>query len=359
MPNFGGSRGGFWFRPPSVPTGTVDRSTSSKRILIVKEYGEKTSTYPNGRFWYKVKHPESIELKKYPYVTVPNNSDIYASTYTVRNPYTNQNETFVITDQESGNAFAIKTCAEELGYTVDIITCHNYDSLSNLSSQLTNINTYSQIWDLNFIEFSNTTARNIYKTFLQAGGSLFLVCENRLYGYPGYQAPGDDKVYYLRNDDACSFIRTDLGGGEVYSSSSAPFSGSMNASIVSEFRLFDSNLTEYDFQAAGAFTNYRLSSNNAVLPYIGTGTSIAQVPPGFYRVNVISGRNILGIDTAEILTPVTQGAMWKTGSLANATAGACAIIFDSNWIDPQYRAGLRYPKNAKMIKNMILSLNSK
>jgi hypothetical protein len=366
MPNFGGSRGGFWFRPPSVPTGTVDRSTSSKRILLVKEYGEKTAQFPRGRLYGVFggadnKYTHNVLIQKYPYVTVPNSSDIYASTYLFKNPYTNKIDTYVITDYQSAHAFAIKTCAEELGYTVDIITCHDYDALSNLASQLTNINTYSQIWDLQFIGFLNTTAKNVYKTFLQAGGSLFLTGENISFGYPGYKGPQDDKVYYLRNDDISTFMRTDLGGGEVYSSSSAPLYNNPNnlSDISSEFRLSDANMTSYAFNAVGAFSSYRSKSNNAVIPYIGTGTVIVQLPPGFYNVSVLQGRTILGVSSAEILIPVTQGAMWKTGSLANAPAGACIIIFDSTFQQPQYLAGTGYTKNANMIKNMILSLNSK
>jgi hypothetical protein len=360
MPNFGGSRGGFWFRPPSVPTGTVDRSTSSKRILLVKEYGEKTAQFPRGRLYYKYK--DSVLIQKYPYVTVPNNSDIYASTVLRPNPYTNKNDTYVNTDYQSAHAFAIKTCAEELGYAVDIITCNDYDALSNLTSQLTNINTYSQIWDLQTSGFLNTTAKNIYKTFLQAGGSLFLTGENRLFGYPGYQEPQDDKVYYLRNDDICTFVRTDLGGGEVYSSPSAPYywdPARAISNISSEFRLFDVNMTSFAFNAVGAFSSYRSKSNNAVIPYIGTGTVIVQLPPGFYNLYAIQGQTSLGVSIGEILIPVTQGAMWKTGSLANAPAGACIIIFDSTFQQPQYLSGTGYLKNANMIKNMILSLNSK
>lgn len=370
MPNFGGSRGGFWFRPPSVPTGTVDRSTSSKRILIVKEYGEKTAQFPRGRLYgvygasgWDGRYTHSVLIEKYPYVTVPNSSDIYASTKSYKNPRTNKIDTYVFTDDLSAHAFAIKTCAEELGYTVDIITCHDYDALGNLASQLTNINTYSQIWDLQLIGFLNTTAKNIYKTFLQAGGSLFLTGENRFFGYPGHKGPNDDRVYWLRNDDICTFVRTDLGGGEVYSSSSAPYYWDPSraiSNISSEFRLFDVNMTSYTFNLVGAFSSYRSKSNNAVIPYIGTGTVIVQLPPGFYQLHVIQGETSLGTSIGEILIPVTQGAMWKTGSLANAPAGACMIIFDSTFQQPQYLAGTGYiTNNAKMIKNMILSLNSK
>ena len=366
MPNFGGSRGGFWYRPAVTPT--AGRNGSPKRILIVKEYGTKsvansannpTATTKGLLYKYYARRLNDNPAFRYggegagstihggdgSYTyPIPNADDLYAYTQQYTDPRVGI-KTARYSDTISIQSYVIKLCAQELGFVADIITCHDYDALINMSSQLVNTGTYSQIWDMQQIGFLNTSAKSIYKTFLQNGGALFLCGENRFYGSPGYTEAGLDKTYWLRNDDICTFVRDDLGGGGVYQASNAPLLTNIGndplAAIASEFRLSDSAKTGMGYNLTGGFTN------------IGTGTKVLSLLPGFYsRESITQGRTILGSTTGQLINEMTYAAMWKTGSLTNASTGACIICLEGNIFDD---ARLSF----KMTKNFILSLNSK
>lgn len=280
MPNFGGSRLGFWYLNAGTQ-GIGGRSNSSTSILIVKDYGYKDERYINGYYYTN-------------YLLDMKGRDLLP----------------IITTEISSQTDQIKLKTTQ-------ITSYGYVNLQQISSSLTSINTYSQVWDISMFTPLNATAKSIYKTYVQNGGALYLLGEN-------------NRSYYTeRNASITSFIQSDLGGGTVtFDNSVQPITRSVT--LQSEFRIS---------QPIGIYGPDLESAATGSLSSYGNGTL-------FIKINGINGAGAV---------------MWKTGSLSNATTGTVLANFDANYL---YKTAssidtLNRGYSPYIIRNSLLSLNSK
>lgn len=224
--NFGGSRLGFWFRPPA--TGDDRSVTKSKNVLIVYDPTEAITAGLN---------------------TIYNDGG---------DPHPSQ------------IAATISARETALGFTPTTIT--SYTDLAAIPTAT--LNNYAHIWDIGYNTVITSGAQTIYTDYLQNGGAIFILGENLLFN--------------ARDGSLSSFI-TSVGGGTVTHDANAP-KQSETTTVAAEFRLANNSAT-VTFDAPGRFLT------------LGTGTA---------------------------MTTEKQAAVWKTGSLANATSGAIAVVLDIN-----------------------------
>jgi hypothetical protein len=148
-----------------------------------------------------------------------------------------------------------------------------------------NLNNYSQVWDLSTIGQGSTPGASMnsniisaYTNYLQAGGSLFLM--------------GENDAFMNRNNSIFSLIST-LGGGSV---SFEDNSGWTDVTIIPQYRTANTTST-IQYATAGTFST------------IGTGTCIAS-------------------DCSAVL--------YAPGTLSAAQRGALIVVLDLNFVDTEY-----------------------
>lgn len=354
MPNFGGSRSGFWYRPPI--------KIQNKKILFVKEYGRKTyagTTFIGGMLYkYQRKIYMGGERGDYPY---PEPNDLHAILergQIVGGPQNGQIVDKLTTDYLSIGSYFIKKIAEEMGFQVDIISCNDYDKLGEISAQLS---TYNQIWDMQHYGYLNTIAKDNYRSFVQNGGSLFLCGENSSYTLPGYQGPFDDKLYAKRNTDIATFMRELDGINGVYISANLPIFGvnEPNYALVNPALIGGKNLKLYP-NAAGAFVNANPQDNNLPIQ-IGHGTWLAKIIPGSYpgAGTRVGATNQFQFGAAPYNNTVDNiiSAFWDKNTMTNAPQGRCIIHLDMNIFDKPSESNRWNSSNKPYIQQMLLLLN--
>jgi hypothetical protein len=171
----------------------------------------------------------------------------------------------------------IRQQANNLGYTTTIV-----------NSLPANINTYAQVWDINYNSRLGLAADNSaysavaakYLSYLQSGGGLFLL--------------GENGNFTTRDNDISTFMNS-VGGGTV---TIYPDYLAEAQTIASEFLIVNNTPSVY-YPAASYFSSR------------GTGTVMT------------SGTGPVAV-------------CWKTGSLTNASAGAVVSILDVNFLSSQF-----------------------
>ena len=143
------------------------------------------------------------------------------------------------------------------------------------------ISNYEQVWDLGASKPLNATQEADYLTYLQGGGTLFLMGEN-----PDFGA--------TRNTELQAFIGTLAGGGSVVIGDYA--SGSETVDI--DYQLAVSNNT-VQFPASAVFSSY------------GTG---------------------------DCITSQCSAVAWGVGTLANAPLGTVISVLDVNFLQTAFLA---------------------
>jgi hypothetical protein len=171
-----------------------------------------------------------------------------------------------------------------LGFITRVVT--SYAELNSLSRD--DMNKFSHIWDVGYHTAPSDSAKAKYVQYLQDGGALFLLGEN---------------AYFLQRDLwVCDVINTAGGGGSVTVRNDVSGLDKFVETVANEFLLANTR-SDVTFYAPNYFTNY------------GTATPIASGPYG------------------------VSAAVWKTGSLSNARAGAIVSVLDINFIvNPAYGA---------------------
>jgi autotransporter-associated beta strand protein len=158
------------------------------------------------------------------------------------------------------------------------IALGNNATIVTLGALPTNLAQYGQIWDLGANQGIGTGYASSLTSYLQGGGTLFMMGENAGYGA-------------TRNAAMTSFMAS-LGAGSVTVSGNSPAS----QTVLPQFQA-DNSTSTVSFAAVGAFNNY------------GTGTCI---------------------------TSGCGAVAWGVGSLANATLGAVISVLDVNFLQTQY-----------------------
>jgi hypothetical protein len=137
------------------------------------------------------------------------------------------------------------------------------------------ISNYEQVWDLGANKPLNATQEADYLTYLQGGGTLFLMGENTGFGS-------------TRNAELVTFIGVTLGAGSLTIGNP----GADPETVDSDYQLAVSNNT-VNFPASAAFTS------------IGTG---------------------------ECITSECSAVAWGVGTLANASLGTVISVLDVNFL---------------------------
>jgi len=143
------------------------------------------------------------------------------------------------------------------------------------------LSAYEQVWDLGANKPLNATQEADYLTYLQGGGTLFLMGENTGFGA-------------TRNSELTNYIGTVLGGGSLIIGN--PLSNTQT--VDSDYQLAVSNNTVI-FPAAAAFSS------------VGTGTCI---------------------------TDGCSAVAWGVGTLSNAPLGTVIAVLDVNFLQTSYLA---------------------
>lgn len=381
MPNFGSSKNGFWFvqqsspganvnTPPTTCTNTI-RSAKSKRILINIDYGVKTITDKKGIYYLRYKQ-ERYKTTKLPSI------EAYAN--------------------------FIKDLAIELGYIPDILVSYNYAELSSISSKLTSTDYYCQIWNIDHYGYFDTSpGKNIYKTYLQGGGAICFIRENRF------------SDFFNGNWGAVDFIANTAGGGNarIYTAGGtdrtqryplvSPTSGmTQYSTLQEEFRLYNNTFPKYNEHiaisqqsadiagATGSFntTTYINLVRNDLNPRLpgfipgihldfnwansfgsyGTGTPMVTTSEGghsFVTTGNPSQFQETSRFTKESIPAGIAAVMWKTGSLSEAPCGSIVCVLDSTFLNQN---DYYYPDSAGIYRggyhpfltcNLILALDFK
>lgn len=234
--NFNGGRLGFWFRSPDR---SVARGTN---VLLVWDPAENGGSYDND--------VSPIDI--------------------------------------SAN---ISARLNDLGY--DPITVASYSAIP------ADLSTYAQVWDVGYNTTLSAGAITKFTSYLQSGGSLFLLGEN---------------AYFEVRDNSIADFVSNIGGGITSQDPNAPIE-TITATVAAEFRL-SNQTSSVTLSAPGRFDNY------------GRGT-----------VMTIGGA-------------YPETVVWKTGSLTSAPAGAIAACLDVNvFVNPT--------KDDDFIDNLIFSLSKK
>lgn len=198
-----------------------------------------------------------------------------------------------------------------LGKNVTVIA--GYSNLPN------DLSVFSHIWDIDVFT-GNLVSLNSskYTTYLQGGGALFLLGENR------------NSVFTARNNSLAAFISS-VGGGSISFDPSFP-DDDTTCSINTQFLLDNSN-SSVVFPAIGRFSS------------IGTG------------MDIVKTSQIMGSFEDGFYSPGTGGlaVVWKTGTLTNAPKGAIVSVLDVNIWGPDYATAPYY--GSDFIKNISLILD--
>lgn len=194
----------------------------------------------------------------------------------------------------------IQARGNALGFTVDIIS--DYATLL-----ATDLNVYSQLWDLGYASPYTTNPNNPTTKllgYIQSGGALFIL--------------GENSAFQPRDNEIGLFVET-LGGGADITESPIDYNYQRTLTLDSQFRLANS-ASAVTFARPGTFVN------------IGTGTPMTGPFP-------LSG---------DIEYPAV---IWKVGSLSVCPIGSVVSVLDVNFISGIYQ-------NFSFIDNIIVSLNS-
>jgi hypothetical protein len=181
------------------------------------------------------------------------------------------------------------------GFTTTLV--QSYAALKTL-----NLSNYAHIWDIGYASPYTSNPNdptNILYSYLQGGGSMFMLGENAGFGV---------------RDDAIDTFVTGIGGGNIVRTS-VDISQSFLVTVVPEFVIANSSNTVV-FNRPGAFTS------------LGSGTPM----------------------TSAYLSNNYVAVMWKTGSLSGATNGAIVSVLDINFFKG-------FSQNLPFIDNLIQSMN--
>ncbi len=348
MPNFGSSKNGFWFvqqspeanisTPPTTCTSTA-RSSKSKRILINVDYGAKTITDRKGIYYL------NYRLEQYKNTKIPS-IELYAR--------------------------EIEALAIELGYIPDILITYGYNELSSIASKLTSTDYYCQVWNLDLFGYvPSLPCNNIYKAYLQGGGGICFIRENRF------------SDFFNGNWGAADFVTNTAGGGltRIYTAGGTdrvqryplvtPTSGmTQYSTLAEEFRIFNNSYAKYNQYinisqmgddiagAKGDFNNstYINLTRNDLNPRLpgftpgihldfnwansfgsyGNGTPVVTTPAGGHSF-VTTGNPASFQETTtftkESIPAGVNVVMWKTGALSEAPCGSVIVALDGTFLN--------------------------
>lgn len=166
-----------------------------------------------------------------------------------------------------------------------------------------NLFDYAHIWDIGYASPYTTNPNdptNSLYTYLQSGGSMFILGENSNFGV---------------RDNAIDDFITNLGGGNIVRSTTDYSRSSIEVTVNSKFLLANSN-NKVTFARPGTFMS------------IGNGTAMS--------VPFVNGEYV--------------AVMWETGSLSGASAGAIISVLDLNVFVGRFR-------NLDFIDNILISMN--
>lgn len=306
MPNFGGSRLGFWSLrgstppiPPTLPAGPK-RSDTRKKIVIV--YNE----------------PRSGDLL--PVYVVGNNIEF---------PYKKMwfNSTYPCT--QAGLVAIMNFWLKELGSLYsDIIIYKRYEELIANPPVWSNV---MQLWDLDYAG-TNTTSRkltgsliyNLYNNYLIGGGAIALL--------------GEDTYNNARNRDMVSFIQQ-IGGGTVDITTDTYVTvGQWN--FNQEFAFLPSSTV---------FHNQPMTFNT----YASRPNRLSKTPATKITYRPTQSYNS---DFAREVEDKVVSAVWKKGTIPNAPNGTLLTVFDSTFISD---VTTRQDPQPIFFKNLVLTLDYK
>ena len=143
------------------------------------------------------------------------------------------------------------------------------------------LSTYKQIWDIRINTVLSSGDKTAYKTYLQAGGALFLLGENE-------QEP------YLSRDNSFIDLAVSAGASPVTSNVVSP---AVSQTVNAPFNASPNALTTVQF------------FNNAGINTSGLGSASA-----------------VTVDSAGLATAIA----WKPGSMTQAPTGTIVAVFDVN-----------------------------
>ena len=308
MPNFGGSRLGFWYKN-SIPTFDPNRRSAQKSnttILIVGDVPENEYTFRPGT------HPNEGEW---------NNG-----------AYGYMNGTRVDARAEMLKLYGqFSKTANRLGYKTEYAPSYS-DLINKFSNKITD---YPMIIDMAWDSYLGPRNPVRADTIGPAVANLY---ERALQGGAGILLHGEVKTVDQRNQAICDFI-TLMGGAnppQTIASSiyNNPFGPEKNVEIGPEFLLVNTKAT-MDLAASARFITDR---NNP--PYgLGKGTRML-----YYTMTQYTPRQY-GV----------YGAMWKKNALKYPKAAIMAI-FDITYVN-DYGASL-VSQQTQFMENMIVSLDT-
>jgi hypothetical protein len=175
---------------------------------------------------------------------------------------------------EAAGLASRQTAAGNTVTDIDITSTFNTHAPGDISN-------FEQVWDLGANKPLNATQEADYLTYLQGGGTLFLMGENVGFGA-------------TRNAELVTFIGTTLGAGSLTI-------GSPGA---------DPETVDSDYQLA-------VSNNTVNFPLSGASTSIG---------------------TGECITSECSAVAWGVGTLANASLGTVITVLDVNFLQTSFLA---------------------
>jgi hypothetical protein len=247
--NFGGSRLGFWFRPPS-------RITKTKVLVF---YDPTTYVYSGGGVYNDFYNPE--------YGTPDPATAIYPN---------------------------IQSREIAAGYEPELIV--GYDNLP------ADMSIYSHVWDIGYVSPYSinplTDPTSKLTTFLQGGGSMFMLGENSGLNQPG---PSPELTRWSTIKEFLNVLGANTGQPTVLSMDPTYY-GIITSTVKPEFLI--------------------ANNNNIVTLY---------APGGWLNIN----------QGTTMTTPLTGGnaypsVMWETGSLPNATTGAIISVLDVDFLTTDF-----------------------
>jgi hypothetical protein len=245
--NFGGSRLGFWFRPPS-------RITKTKVLVF---YDPTTYVYTD----------DTVYDDWYNYVDVNPATGIYPN---------------------------IESREIAAGYEPELIV--GYENLP------ADMSIYSHIWDIGYASPYNinplTDPSAKISTFLQGGGSMFMLGENVGLNQPG---PTPQYTRWTTIEDFLDLMGANTGQPTTVQIGTAYYSN-VSCTVKPEFLIANNN-NIVNFSAPGS--------------WLDINSGIEMIAPSF---------GVLPM----------PAAMWVTGSLPNAPAGAIMSILDVNFLTNTY-----------------------
>lgn len=243
--NFGGSRLGFWFRPPN-------RTTKTKVLVF---YDTTTYVYSQG-----------------------GGGIIYDNFYN----YDVDPATEIYPNIESREIAA--------GYDPELIV--GYDNLPE------DMSIYSHIWDIGYASPYNinplTDPTSKLTTFLQQGGSMFILGENVALNQPG---PSPELTRWSTIEEFLNVLGANTGEPTVVQISNTYY-GVITSTVKPEFLI---------------------ANNNNVVTFMAPGSWL-DINQGTTMTTPLTGG------------PASPSVMWETGTLTNARPGAIISVLDINFL---------------------------